>query len=45
MNNDNIKVCMVDSAIGNDYTFYLCSGMNSVGIDISFVVPEDRQVH
>jgi D-inositol-3-phosphate glycosyltransferase len=44
MNNDNIKVCMVDSAIGNDYTFYLCSGMNFVGIDISLVVPEDRQV-
>ena len=35
---------MVDSAIGNDYTFYLCSGMKSVGIDISLVVPEDRQV-
>ena len=44
MSYDNIKICMVDSAVGNDYTFYLCSGMKSVGIDISLVVPEDRQV-
>ena len=35
---------MVDSAIGNDYSFYLCSGMKAVGIDISIVVPEDREV-
>ena len=44
MSNDNLKICMVDSAIGNDYTFYLCSGLKSVGIDINLVVPEDRQV-
>jgi glycosyltransferase involved in cell wall biosynthesis len=35
---------MVDSAMGNDYTFYLCSGMKAVGIDIYLVVPEDREV-
>jgi hypothetical protein len=35
---------MVDSAMGNDYTLYLCSGMKAIGIDISLVVPEDRQV-
>lgn len=44
MSNGNIKICMVDSAIGNDYTFYLCSGLKTVGIDINLVVPEDRQI-
>lgn len=44
MISDHIKICMVDSAVGNDYTFYLCFGMKSVGIDISLVVPEDREI-
>ncbi len=42
--NNNLKICMVDSAIGNDYSFYLCSAMKAVGIDIRMVVPEDREV-
>ncbi len=44
MGNNNLKICMVDSAIGNDYSFYLCSAMKAVGIDIRMVVPEDREV-
>jgi len=44
VNNNNLKICMVDSAIGNDYSFYLCSGMKAIGLDIRMVVPEDREV-
>jgi glycosyltransferase involved in cell wall biosynthesis len=35
---------MVESAMGNDYSFYLCSAMKAAGIDIRMVVPEDREV-
>lgn len=40
-----MKVLMADSLVGNDYSFCLCSGLNSAGIDVDLVVTEDRQVN
>lgn len=35
---------MVDSMVGNDYSFVLCSNLKSSGVDIQLVVTEDRIV-
>jgi glycosyltransferase involved in cell wall biosynthesis len=40
----NKKIIMVDSLIGNDYTFCLGRGLKSAGADIVFIVPENKEV-
>ena len=36
------KVLMIDSFVGNDYSFHLCEALKKAGIDISLVVTEDK---
>jgi len=36
------KVVMIDSFVGNDYSFHLCKALNEAGIDISLVVTKDK---
>jgi glycosyltransferase involved in cell wall biosynthesis len=37
-----MRVVMVDSMVGNDYSFCLCASLKSAGMDVSLVVTEDR---
>lgn len=37
-----MKVLMIDSLIGNDYTLCLCSGLYRTGVDVTLVSTEDR---
>jgi len=38
-----MKVILVDSLIGNDYTFCLASSLENEGLDVIFIVPANRQ--
>lgn len=35
---------MVDAVVGNDYSFCLCAHLAQVGLDVTLVVTEDREV-
>ena len=39
-----MRVLMIDSLVGNDYSVCLCSGLRKNGVDISIVVPKDRKI-
>jgi glycosyltransferase involved in cell wall biosynthesis len=39
-----LKVLMIDSLVGNDYTICLCSALAEAGVDIILVVPEQREI-
>lgn len=39
-----MKVLMVDSLVGNDYSLCLCQGLHDSGVDVIFVTTEDREV-
>jgi len=38
-----MKVILVDSLIGNDYTFCLASSLEKEGLDVIFIVPANRK--
>jgi hypothetical protein len=42
MTNKIKKIVMVDSLVGNDYTFCLGLGLAEAGVLIDFIVPENR---
>ena len=39
-----MKVLMVDSLVGNDYSLCLCQALHESGVDVIFVTTEDREV-
>jgi D-inositol-3-phosphate glycosyltransferase len=39
-----LKVLMIDSLVGNDYSICLCSGLAEAGVEITLVVPEYREI-
>lgn len=39
-----MKVVMVDSLVGNDYSICLCSGLDAADADITLIVPENRVI-
>ncbi len=42
MSVNKIKVLMLDANVGNDYILHLCNALKKAGIDISFIVTEDK---
>lgn len=38
-----MKIVMVDSLVGNDYTLWLCRGLAKAGYDVTLICPENRQ--
>ncbi len=44
MKNHVIKVLMIDSLIGNDYSLFLCSELIKQGVEVSLIITEDRKV-
>jgi glycosyltransferase involved in cell wall biosynthesis len=43
-NKNTLQVVMIDSLVGNDYSLGLCSGLQSQGINVQLVVPENRKI-
>lgn len=39
-----MKVLMIDSLVGNDYSLAMCAGLVTQGVDVQLVVPRDRVV-
>jgi len=39
---DNLKVLMVDSLVGSDYSIFICSALKKKGVDVSLILTEDR---
>ena len=39
-----MKVLMIDSLVGNDYSIALCTGLAQNGLDVQLVVPQGRKV-
>ncbi len=39
-----MKVLMIDPLIGNEYIALLCSGLSNAGVDVTLVVPENREI-
>jgi len=44
MQSRKLKIWMIDSLTGNNYSVYLCMGLKKAGLDISLVVTEDRKI-
>jgi glycosyltransferase involved in cell wall biosynthesis len=39
-----MKVIMVDASVGNDYSVCLCNSLSGKGIDVTLVVPENKEL-
>ena len=39
-----MKILMIDSLVGNDYSICLCNSLKKAGIDIELLVTEDRNI-
>lgn len=43
LKDNRMKVIMVDSLMGNDYSTCLCEKLHDLGIEVHLIVPENRQ--
>ena len=39
-----MKILMIDSLVGNDYSVCLCTGLSNTGLDVRLLTPENKQV-
>lgn len=42
---EGMKVVMIDSLVGNDYSLCLCSALKTAGVDVALVVNKNRRIH
>lgn len=42
---NKLKILMIDSLVGNDYSIFLCNELSRLGVDVTLVMPKDREIN
>jgi hypothetical protein len=40
-----MNTIMLDSLVGNDYSLCLCNGLKRAGVEVSLVVPKNKEIN